>query len=231
MKLVKALLISVFVLGVCRPAGAFDVKSIKGFASLDLFTAGTADNRMDKVYKGAKAVGDIGSYSLDTGMAVGGRIGALYPIEDVADVGLSWGYIGGPTTETKLNGRDYSTTSRRFMRVMAEGKKTVKYNDKISFLGGAGLGVAYGRQEQVIETAYAPVINGATVDTADTYFKGLTWELTAGAVYKATDKMDVEAGVRYTGLPTCDNKNDLNGDGEIPGMTYNALGFFAGVRF
>ena len=229
------MLVSVFVLGICKPAGAFDVKSVKGFASLDLFTAGTADNRMDNQWKAQKAAGAVGAYSLDTGMAIGGRVGALYPIENVADVGLSWGYIAGPNTDLKVNGRDYSATSRRFMRVMAEGKKTMKYNDKISFIGGAGLGVAYGRQEVVLETAFAPVINGVLVDTARTYFSGLTWELSAGATYKVTDKMDVEAGVRYTGLPFCDNQNQDDGLGsaivEIPGTNYNALGFYAGVKF
>jgi opacity protein-like surface antigen len=232
MKIVKVLLVSMFVMGICKPVHAFDVKSIKYIGSLDLFTVGTADNRYENILKSSKKDGKIGSYSVDSDMAFGYRLGALYPVQDIADVGLSFGYIGGPNGETKVNGIKNNEFSRRFYRVMAEGRKTFKYNDKFSFLGGAGLGLAYGRQE-VRDALASYNSQGQLVHgSARTYFSGLTWELTAGVAYKATDKLNVEAGLKYTGLPSCDNQNDtVNGQGEIAGMNYNALGFFAGVSF
>jgi opacity protein-like surface antigen len=232
MKLVKLLLVSVFVLGICKPAAAFDVKSIKAIASVDLFTVGTADNRLKRILKSDKAVGNYASYKVDSDMAAGFRVGALYPVENVADVGLTWGYIGGPNGDLKVNGIKSQEFTRRFYRLMAEGQKALKINDKFSFLGGAGLGIAYGKQ--FVKNALASYnAAGQLVHTsADTHFSGLTWELTAGVNYKATDKMNVQAGLKYTGLPTCDNVvSNESGQGEISGTTYNALGFFAGVSF
>jgi len=232
MKIVKLLVISAFVLGICKPVGAisFDVKNVKSFANLDVFTAGTAGDRFDSQLKASKASGAMGSYKLNTDPAIGLRIGALYPVQDIVDAGISIGYIAGPNGDTKVNGaKFYKEINRRFFRFLAEGQKTFKFNDKVSFLGGAGMGIAFGRQEFVLQTPN--VINGVSIDTADKYFKGFTWELSAGAIYKATDKMDVELGVRYAGFPSCPNTNDINGNGEIPGMNWNSLGFFTGVRF
>ncbi len=240
MKLVKVLLVSVFALAICKPAGAmdFDVKNIKGFGSLDMFTVANADDRHENLLKSHKANGNIGSYSLNSDAALGFRVGALYPIEDIADVGLSWGYVSGPNGERKVDGVKDLEYSRRFYRFLVEGRKDFKYNDKIAFLGGAGLGVAYGRQA-ITEPRASYNSNGAlTHPVADKYFSGLAWELTAGAVYKATDKMNVEAGLKYAGFPSCPNDpptltpGSANySEGEMTGMNWSTLGFFVGVRF
>lgn len=250
MKIAKILLVSVFALAICKPAGAinFDVKNVKAFGSVDMFTVGTIENRADNQMKKERTADDTDltnpgaasgrfgpgfvSYGLATDAALGFRLGALYPVENVADFGLSWGYVGGPNTETKIDGAKYSNTDRRFYRFLLEGRKDFKYNDKISFLGGAGLGWAFGKQDLNIVYSRANVQNGVRITNYDQYFNGLTWELSAGVNYKATDKMDVNLGVRYAGFPSAPHRIDtVSGTQEIVGFNYNAFGFFAGVQF
>ena len=247
MKIVKVLLVGMFVLGVCKPAGAmdFDVKNIKYIGSLDMFSVANAADRSERRIKAWKTAGWVSSYKLDTNAALGFRIGALYPIEDVADVGLSWGYVSGPNGELKMTTPDRiekQDINRRFYRFLAEGRRTFKIDDKFSFLGGAGLGLAYGREEHENTTAGAELRRndaGALVPTkSDKYFSGLAWELTAGAVYKATDKLNVEAGVKYAGFPsnpadppTLERGSENFEDGDFPGMNWTTLGFFVGVSF
>jgi opacity protein-like surface antigen len=245
MKTVKAVLVSIFVMGICKPVSAadFSVNRLKYIGSLDLFTVANADDRMDRRLRAYRSVGTISSYELDTNAALGFRIGALYPIEDVADVGLSWGYISGPSgTSMTVDGddgsiRDYDF-NRRFSRLLAEARKEFKHSDKISFLGGVGLGVAFGREE-IVNTGLPDYERGILQPTtSDKYFSGLTWELTAGAVYKATEKLNVEAGLKYAGFPPCPGgpptrrtgDNEYR-DGQFTGMNWSTLGFFAGVSF
>ncbi|OGS07756.1 MAG: hypothetical protein A2270_04960 [Elusimicrobia bacterium RIFOXYA12_FULL_51_18] len=234
MKIVKVLVLGAFVFGICKPVSAmsFDVKNVKYFANLDLFTVGTSDSRLDNQLKGSKAVGNLSTYKINTDAAIGGRIGALYPIENLADVGLSWGYIAGPNGDIKINDiSKYQEFNRRFFRFLAEAQKTVKINDKFSFLGGAGLGWAWGKQEFKTKYEYANVENGIVVDTADDNFNGLSWELSAGATYKATEKLNVDLGVRYAGFPHAPNTHNINNNGDVSGMDWNSFGIFTGVHF
>ena len=235
MKIVKAMLVSMFVLSIANSAGAmnFDVKNIKGFGQLDMFTVGTANSRLKHQLKDMKSVGDIGSYAVTGDAAYGFRVGALYPVENVADVGLSWGYIAGPNAQLKMDGiSKYYDITRRFFRMMVEAQKTMKINDKFSYMGGAGLGVAWGKQEYQVKYEYAMVQNGVVLDTADQNFHGLTWELSAGVNYKATDKLNVDLGVRYAGFPHARNTTDhVTGSGEISGMDWRSFGIFTGVHF
>jgi len=222
MKIVKVLLVGMFVLGICKPVQAFDVKSIKPFGSLDMFTAANVDDRAERRMKADKKGAcitennpqgepkGISAYTLKSNAAIGFRVGALYPIEDIADVGLSWGYVSGPNGNLKMTDNDgiwKMDINRRFYRFLAEGRKTFKIDDKFSFLGGAGLGVAYGREEYEDKSVGAGTErteDGKAFEPTkyDKYFSGLAWELTAGAVYKATDKLNVEAGLKYAGFPS-----------------------------
>jgi len=233
MKIIKAMLVSIFILGVCRPAGAesFDVKSLKYFADVDLFTVGTAENRLEDQLRADRAAGDIEHYNLETNAAIGGRIGVLHPIEDLADVGLSWGYIAGPNGSWQANAFKRQEINRRFFRLLAEVQRTFQINDRFSLLGGAGLGMAWGRQEFVTEYQAAAWENGVVVDTFDQHFHGFTWELSAGMTYKATEKLSVDLGVRYAGFPHAPNAHDVYNRQEIPGMDWNSFGIFTGVRF
>lgn len=245
MKIVKAVLFSIFVMGICRPVSAadFNVTSLKYIGSLDLFSVANSDDRMERRLRAYKSVGAISSYELDTNAALGFRIGALYPIQNVAEVGLSWGYISGPSgTSMTVDGdngsiRDYDF-NRRFSRLLVEARKEFRHSDKISFLGGVGLGVAFGREE-IVNTGLPDYERGILQPTtADKYFSGLAWELTAGAVYKATEKLNVEAGLKYAVFPPSPNNpptlrtgdNEYR-DGQFTGMNWNTLGFFAGVSF
>lgn len=250
MKIMKALLVGMFVLSIANSASAmnFDMKNVKAFGSIDMFSVGTIDDRADDTFKNEKNADatDLtnpgersgrngpqwGSYKLDTDAAYGFRLGALYPIEDMMDLGLSWGYISGPNTATTFNSVKQGDTNRRFYRFMLEGRKDIKYNDKFSFLGGAGLGWAFGRQEYEVVYAQQSIQNGVRIPSYDMYFNGLSWELSAGVNYKATDKLNVNAGVRYAGFPSAPHTIDhVSGNMEIPGFNYNALGFFVGASF
>jgi opacity protein-like surface antigen len=204
---------------------------VKYFGDVDLFTVGTADNRFEDQLNASRRAGELGAYQIDTNAAIGGRIGALYPVENLADFGLSWGYISGPNGSWNYNAFKYQEVNRRFFRLLAEAQKTFKINDKFSLLGGAGLGVAWGRQEFVTEYQYANRENGVVVDTFDQYFHGLTWELSAGVTYKATEKLNVDLGVRYAGFPHAPNAHDVYNHHEIPGMDWNSFGIFTGVHF
>jgi len=233
MKITKILVLCAFAFGLCKPAGAmsFDVKSLKFTGSLDMFLASNAGDRLENMTKADKTSGNISSYKLNTNAAFGGRVGAMHPVENIADFGLSLGYIAGPNGDMKVNGvKYYKDINRRFFRALVEARKDFKFNDKISFLGGAGMGMAFGRQEFVLQTAN--VINGVSIDTYDKNFNGFTWELSVGASYKATEKLDVELGARYAGFPSCPNTvNDVTGIMDVPGMNWSGLGFFTGVRF
>ena len=242
MKLVKILIASVFVLSVCKPANAFDLESVKAFGNIDLFTAGTAENRLKQGLKDEKAAGDIATYSLDTDAALGFRIGAMHPIEDLVDIGLSWGYIAGPDTDVKATmGQTYKfKADRRFYRFLLEGRKDFEINDKVSALGGIGMGWAFGRSEWIRKLpAVEYTEQGAIAPTSrNYYFNGFTWELSAGVSYKATDKINVDLGIRYAMFPRMKNEHDLyvDPDGSLSnfgqtGMQWNTLGFFTGVRF
>jgi len=234
MKIVKALLVSMFVLSIANSASAmnFDVKNIKAFGSLDLFTVGTANNRFDQQLKDSKKAGDMSSYKIAGDPGYGFRIGALYPVEKVADIGLSWGYISGPHADLKIDGVKYiDDINRRFFRLLVEAQKTVEIDSKFSFLGGAGLGMAWGKQEVVYVSKYAPVSNGIIVDTFDQNFSGFTWELSAGVTYKATEKMNVDLGVRYAGFPHAPNLHDVDNNSEVAGMDWRSFGIFTGVHF
>jgi opacity protein-like surface antigen len=228
MKMVKAILIGMFVLGICKPVGAAD-DGVKYFANVDMFAAGTAADRAKHIMHANQVAGGFGTYSLKTEDAVGGRIGALYAVEGIADVGISAGYIAGPNGSLTIDGvKFYKSMDRNFYRFLAEGRRDFKVTDKISVLGGAGIGMAFGRQKYTYETAQAvSSVNNLLVTSIDRSFNGFTWEASAGVSYKATEKMSVDLGVRYAGFPACSNTVD----GKILGMKWNSLGAFAGVRF
>jgi len=235
MKIVKVLVLGAFVFGICKPVSAmsFDVKNVKYFANLDLFTVGTANNRLKQQMKDTKKDGNISSYAITGDAAYGFRVGGLYPVENVADIGLSWGYIAGPDAQVKIQSiSKYLDITRRFFRMMVEAQKTMKINDKSSYMGGAGLGMAWGRQEYKTKYEYANIENGVVVDTADQNFHGLTWELSAGVAYKVTDKLNVDLGVRYAGFPHARNTHDnASNSGDVAGMDWNSFGIFTGVHF
>jgi len=216
---------------VCAAASAnagFDPKSLRYFASVDLFDEGTAENRFKNFMDDNVRAGNNGSYSDKAETAVAGRVGALYPVKDLADVGLSWGYISGPKAKIKLDGLKYTDVERRMYRFLAEGRKKFALTDKVSFLGGIGAGIGFGRTENALETP--TVVNGVTLPNEDKYFHGFTWELSAGAAYRATEKLDVELGVRYAGFPRC-KQSPAGSGGNITGSSWNAFGLFAGVSF
>jgi len=259
MKIVKVLLVSIFVLGVVNSASAlnFELNKVKPFGSLDMFSVANADDRMENGLKAQKKGGcvtysntggatGLSAFNTKANAGLGFRVGALYPIEDIGDVGLSWGYVSGPNGKLELttsNGLQKQDYSRRFYRFLAEGRRTFKYNDKFSFLGGAGLGVAFGKEEYENTTPGAETertTDGLAFEPtkADKYFSGLAWELTAGVVYKATDKLNVEGGFKLAGFPSCPvdgpttrpGNEDVDG-GEFYGMNWRTLGFFVGVSF
>ena len=70
------------------------------------------------------------------------------------------------------------------------------------------------------------------LDTADQNFRGLTWELSAGVNYKATDKLNVDLGVRYAGFPHARNVHDNSTHSmDVSGMDWRTFGIFTGVHF
>ena len=222
MKAIKVMVLGVFIFGIVvsvgKPVNA--QTNLKYFAGLDLFLPGNAGDGMKATIQAAIDAGAQGTATITTKAGIGGRIGALYSIENLADVGLSLGYIAGPTIEVsdEVDNMDVNTS---FFRVLAEAQKKIKMNDKWDFLGGLGLGMGFGKQEISWTVAGFP-------QPPTTSYSGITWELTAGLGYKASDKVNVDFGLRYAGFPGVKYKT-----GEDPSfkVEWSTIGLFTGVSF
>lgn len=177
------------------------------------------------------ALGSSDSYTITTPVAIGGRIGLLYPVEDVGDVGLSVGYIAGPSSEViftdnnpglGISNIDY-TRKLSFVRALVELRKAYTISDNWTFKPGVGVGMAFGSNKNTVTRA-TNYFAGATIESAT--WSGVTWEATAGFAYKMTNS-DLTFAVRYAAFPTF--KENVAKD--LAKIDWGTVGFSIGLEY
>lgn len=166
--------------------------------------------------------------TLNTEGGTGARFGVFFPMDKRSDLGVSFGYIIGPTMNGNFSafggpGFGGETINRTviYLRYIAQSHFNFPVTEKLSFHMGSGLGLATGRVEQTCDqsgTVACPVINTRSTWT------GFSWEFTPSVSYKLK-AADARFGLRYAGFP------DFNGNEQIAPIFWEAYGIFIGASF
>ncbi len=197
---------------------------LKPFAELDLFLPGNVSDGEEADVRSWEPQ----SYSIKTYAAIGGRVGILYSARDLADLGLSVGYIPGPNSEIKstfVSGPPYNydyTRELRIIRILAEFRKEIPGGEKWFFRPGVGIGMALGTATRSFSSG-----GGDSYDVQK--WSGITWELSAGLAYRMSSA-DLNFAVRYAGFPTAPAK-EISNSNDFPKIDWSTIGFSIGLSF
>lgn len=166
--------------------------------------------------------------SVNTQGGNGARFGVRHPIDSHSDLGLSLGYIVGPTMNGALNadggpGFGGETVNRTvvYLRYLVEGRFTFPVDDRWTLAMGSGFGLSTGRVEQTCDqsgTVACPVANTRRTWT------GFAWEFTPSASYRLKTAT-IHFGLRYAGFP------EFSGNDQIADIDWIAYGAFLGASF
>lgn len=216
-------------------------KKVRFFLHIEGFAPNTADDGWKKYLDSQVdqlAPGAIGSYEIDSKFALGARFGVMMYAGNYTYTGISVGYICGPNTTFEMiasdgTNADKTETSikRQMIRAMVEVKKHLQLADNLDFVLGAGMGMAFGRQN----------VEDWSVDTSDFFvarsstkkdYRVFTWEANLGFIIKhASTNTETHIGIRYIGMPEISTYKDISGDILIPKMQWNTLGAYIGFGF
>ena len=188
--------------------------NLKFFGDVEVFLpSNVADGEkavLDNMEQTFVAHGGSDAGTITTPAAIGLRLGLLYPVENLGDVGGSVGYINGPNSEIKLTDNnptygisnlDY-TRELSFVRVLGEFKKEYVINPQWRFKPGFGVGMAFGSDKERVATA-TNLFAGAAGAGGSTTWSGLTWEITSGFACKMKTT-DLNIAVKYAAFPKLD---------------------------
>lgn len=235
----KKIIVGVLLTGivVSLPLSSYAAKNkVKTFVDLEMFSPmNVSDGSEADVKDAAQTLVDLGfdsvSYKIETTAAVGARVGVLFPVENLGDIGVSIGYIAGPNSETKVTinstivGNAVENVDRKltFTRVLGEFKKDISINDNWSFKPGVGFGMAFGKSKETVTSAtgWAASIEG---DSYAKSWNGVTWEASA-AFTRKYNAVDLNLAVKYAGFPKL-KEND-----NVSKIDWSTLGFSIGLGF
>jgi len=226
----------IFILAVFAPGILAAEGGTKFFAELEMFMPGqVADGEEADLKNTARAFVAGGSnsaaYTIEAAPAAGGRVGLLYPIQDIGDMGLSIGYLAGPSLDVKfvdndpgigISNFDY-TRDLSFVRALGEFRKEYQMADNWTFYPAFGVGMAFGSNKGKVARA-TNYFAGDTVESKS--WSGVTWEATAGFAYKM-EKTDLNFAVRYAGFPQF--KEDAAKS--LSKIDWSTIGFSIGLTF
>ncbi len=208
----------------------------KVFGELEVYSPGkVAEGEEVNLKKVAAALvaggSDSAGYTITTPVAFGGRLGILYPVQDVGDLGISVGYVAGPTSEVKVTDKDPGigtshfdyTRELSFVRALFEYRKEFSINDNWAFFPAFGVGMGFGAEKNKVKMA-TNFFAGDSLESAK--WSGLTWEVTSGFAYKM-DSSDLTIAVRYAAFPS------FKGDTAkgLAKVDWGTIGFSFGLGF
>jgi hypothetical protein len=170
----------------------------------------------------------LATFSVKTQGGSGTRVGFLHKVDKQSDLGLSFGYIIGPTMNSSFNavgppGLGSETINRDviYLRYLVEGHFNFPISDHWTFSMGSGFGLATGRVDQSCAAAGSVV---CPVTSARKTWTGFAWEFTPSATYHMKTA-NLIGGVRYAGFP------EFNGNAQIADIDWVTYGFFLGASF
>ncbi len=210
------------------------------FATFDYYLAGdVADDIENEIQDSAEAstqTGDPATADTDTSNGVGGRIGYLRNLSRHFALGGSLGYVAGPTIDSELTflsggisgitGNANTTVKTSYLRFMAEGVGKLPLNEKVTLNLGLGLGAASAKMEQegtvFLTNGFSSVSDSVDADESTI---GFSWEISPSVDFHL-EKVDLALGLRYSQFPKIKESDET-----VEIEEWNALGFFAGVKF
>jgi opacity protein-like surface antigen len=215
------------------PVQNLDSRPWKYFFSYDYFLPTNAGRGLKGQLKDqASALISSGYKTADVSLNVSGgtgaRFGALHRVNSRADLGLSLGYIIGPTMNASLSasggpGPGGLSISRDvvFLRYLAQGHLIFPLNNHWKALFGAGLGAATGVISRGCDESGTLT---CSLRTARRTWTGFTWEVTPSLAYHLR-RGDLRFGARYAEFPR------YRGNGQIASIDWATFGFFIGATF
>jgi len=168
------------------------------------------------------------TFNVNTQGGSGTRFGFLHAVDKKSDLGLSFGYIIGPTMNSSFNaigppGLGSETINRDvvYLRYLVEGHFNFPIDKHWTFSMGSGFGLATGRVDQSCAAAGSIA---CPITSARRTWTGFAWEFTPSATYHMKTA-NIIGGVRYAGFP------EFNGDAQIADIDWVTYGFFLGASF
>lgn len=230
---IKILLASLFF--TFSPAAVGAEGTLKWISELDVFLPAQAADGEESDLKELsvdfiEGGWDWAGYTIETGAAIGGRLGILYPHQRIGDIGLSVGYINGPNSDVIFKTRSGSTyhtlnytRNLSFVRAMVEYRKEYPTSGGWTFYPAFGVGKAFGARKQKINQATG-IFAGTKGDTYK--WDGFTWEASLGFARKM-QKSDLTFALRYASFP--EEKGDSPQNSTK--IKWNTFGCSVGLSF
>jgi outer membrane protein W len=188
-----------------------------------------------KLYGGASVLGDqtikqtgvaaggaTGKNENDGGFLAGGAVGYHYSNNLSAE--LAWDYITNDATNRFSDGTNFNDGDFSSSIFFLNGRYTFDPVMQTKFRPYLGAGIGY------VEEIDMDLKNTGGAETSYSQDGEFAYQLMAGASYPVTERIDLDAGVRYVRVDSINLKRE-SGTGELRNVDYDPLLFTIGASY
>jgi outer membrane protein W len=170
---------------------------------------------------GVAAAGATGKNENDSGFLAGGSVGYHYSNNLSAE--LAWDYITNDATNKFSDGTNFNDGDFSSSIFFLNGRYTFDPVMQTKFRPYLGAGIGYVEEIDMD-------LNTGGVETSYSQDGEIAYQLMAGASYPVTERIDLDAGVRYVRVDSINLKRE-GGTGELRNVDYNPLLFTIGASY
>ena len=210
---------------------ASDYKTNHYLVGIDFFGYGNLEDNLEQVQSEQSnevlLLGGEPQKKREVSGGIGFRVGYMRSLSANTRVGVSVGYIPSLKSELTINdpvfppGSLTTEIDTSYVRALMELGQYFHLSDKFALKLGGGIGVAKAKTDQTYSGSGFYESDSATYSATNT---GLAWEISPALVL-AIGATELELGVRYTGLPTIKETD------EVYEVGYSGFGAFAAIVF
>lgn len=170
---------------------------------------------------GVAATGAIGKNENDSGFLAGGSVGYHYSNNLSAE--LAWDYITNDATNKFSDGTNFNDGDFSSSIFFLNGRYTFDPVMQAKFRPYLGAGIGYVEEIDMD-------LNAGGVETSYSQDGEIAYQLMAGASYPISERIDLDAGVRYVRVDSINLKRE-GGTGELRNVDYDPLLFTVGASY